>query len=78
MSKVLTKRHIAKTISYRVVGTITTMIIAYAVTGQVNIAVGFGVVEVCLKMLLYFLHERIWYKFIKYGVVKNGSKSNSK
>lgn len=68
MTRIKIKRHLAKTISYRILGTITTMIIAYVLTGQVNIAIGFGVVEICLKMLLYFLHERFWYKYIKYGV----------
>jgi uncharacterized membrane protein len=29
-----------------------------------------GGVEVITKMLLYFLHERIWYKWIKFGLKK--------
>lgn len=77
MSKVLTRRHVAKTLSYRVIGTLTTMIMAYILTKQVNVALGFGMVEVCLKMILYFLHERVWYKFIKYGVKKNGTNNSN-
>jgi len=78
MTKVKVKRHLAKTISYRVIGTLTTMLMAYILTKEIPIAIAFGVVEICVKMLLYFLHERFWYKFIKYGVTENGSKSNSK
>lgn len=78
MSSVKVKRHLAKTISYRVIGTVTTMIMAYILTGEVVISALFGVAEVCVKMILYFLHERFWYKYIKYGVTRNGGKSNSK
>lgn len=71
MTKVQTKRHLAKTVSYRLIGTVVTMVMAYVLTGKVMIAVGFGGVEVVVKMGLYFLHERFWYKFIKYGVVQD-------
>jgi uncharacterized membrane protein len=47
------KRHILKTISYRILGTLTTVIIAYSVG------------ELVLKPVIYFLHERLWYKYIR-------------
>lgn len=71
MTKVQARRHLMKTISYRVIGTIVTMVMAYVLTGKVTIAVAFGGVEVVVKMGLYFLHERFWYKFIKYGVIQD-------
>ena len=62
------KRHIAKTISWRIVGTIDTVIISGLITGSWGAGLAIGGVEVISKMALYFLHERLWYKFSKFGV----------
>ena len=62
------KRHIAKTISWRIVGTLDTMILSWLITGSWKLGLAIGGVEVFTKMFLYFLHERAWYKFSKYGV----------
>tara|TARA_R100000541_G_scaffold49104_1_gene56214 strand:+ start:1615 stop:1827 length:213 start_codon:yes stop_codon:yes gene_type:complete len=64
------RRHIAKTISWRIVGTIDTIILSGIITGSWEMGLAIGGVEVVTKMVLYFLHERAWYKFSKYGVVK--------
>ena len=64
------KRHIAKTISWRIVGTIDTMLLSWFVTGSWKIGVVIGGVEVITKIILYFLHERVWYKFSKFGLNK--------
>ncbi|MBO3700144.1 DUF2061 domain-containing protein [Roseivirga sp. E12] len=53
-------KSIAKTISWRIVGTIDTILIAYFVTGEVAMALSIGSVEVVSKMILYYLHERAW------------------
>ena len=62
------KRHLAKTISWRVIGTLDTMIISWAVTGSWEWGLAIGGIEVVTKMVLYFFHERIWYKYSKFGV----------
>ena len=62
------KRHIAKTISWRVVGTLDTIILSGIITGSWELGLAIGGVEVFTKMILYFLHERVWYKYSKYGV----------
>lgn len=49
-----------KGISWRIVGTIDTMMIAYLVTGKVHMAVSIGSVEVFTKIALYYLHDRAW------------------
>lgn len=49
-----------KSISWRVVGTIDTIIIAYFVTGKVHMALSIGFVEVFTKLALFYLHERVW------------------
>ena len=64
------KRHLLKTITWRIVGTIDTMILGWLVTGNIKLVLAIGGFEVLTKMLLYFLHERVWYKYIKYGLDK--------
>jgi uncharacterized membrane protein len=64
------KRHIAKTVSWRVIGTLDTMILSGIITGSWEMGLAIGGVEVFTKMFLYFLHERIWYKYSKFGLKK--------
>lgn len=64
------KRHIAKTISWRIIGTIDTMLLSWFVTGSWKMGVAIGGIEVITKMILYFLHERAWYRFSKFGLKK--------
>lgn len=59
-------RSIVKSISWRIIGTIDTMIISWIVTGKLDTALLIGGVEVVTKMVLYFFHERIWNN-IKWG-----------
>ncbi len=56
------KRHIAKAITWRIVGTIDTMFLAWIISGDPLIGVKVGFAEVLTKMLLYYLHERVWFK----------------
>ena len=67
----LVKRHIAKSISYRFVGTITTIILTVTAGLPLKWAGMVGLGELILKPIIYFLHERVWYKFIKFGLIKN-------
>ena len=62
------KRHIAKTVSWRVIGTLDTMVLSGIITGSWETGLVIGGVEVFTKMFLYFLHERAWYKFSKFGL----------
>ncbi len=62
-------RSIVKTISWRVTGTIDTFLVSYLITGKVGIAASISGVEVFTKLLLYYLHERIWNR-IKLGKEK--------
>lgn len=64
------KRHILKTITWRIIGTLDTMVLSWIITGSWKIGVAIGGVEVVTKMVLYYLHERAWYKFSKFGVKK--------
>lgn len=60
------KRSIVKSISWRVVGTLDTIIISWIVTGTLSLAFSIGTIELVTKMVLYFFHERIW-NTIKWG-----------
>jgi uncharacterized membrane protein len=54
----------AKAVSWRIIGTLDTIVISYLLTGTVRIALAIGGIEVVTKMVLYYLHERAWIKAI--------------
>lgn len=62
------KRHIAKTISWRIIGTLDTFTISWLLTNDITIGAAISGIEVITKMILYFFHERIWYKLSKFGI----------
>lgn len=49
-----------KAVSWRMIGTLDTMIVSFFISGELVIAVSIGVVELFTKMLLYYFHERAW------------------
>jgi uncharacterized membrane protein len=59
------KRHILKTMSYRILGTLTTVIVAYSLGASIEISSMLGIGELVLKPIIYFFHERVWYKYIR-------------
>ena len=56
------KRHVAKTITWRIVGTLDTMVIGWLITGNPVTGLKIGGIEMITKMILYFIHERFWFK----------------
>lgn len=56
------KRHVAKTISWRITATTTTFLLVWIFTGDVGIGLTVGGFEAIAKMFLYYLHERAWYR----------------
>lgn len=65
------KRHIAKAITWRVVGTLDTILLSWLISGNPYTGMKIGLAEVVTKMLLYYLHERLWFK-VRAGITKNG------
>jgi uncharacterized membrane protein len=59
-------RSIAKAISWRLVGTVDTMAIAWLITGKLGAAFAIGGVELFTKTMFYYFHERAWNR-IKFG-----------
>ena len=71
------KRHVMKTFSWRAIGTLDTVILSWIVTGNPLMGLKIGSLEVISKMVLYFLHEKIWYK-INYGLDQRNKKKQDK
>jgi uncharacterized membrane protein len=60
------KRHIAKTITWRVIASVTTFLIARWFFSEdpnaTEKATWVALTEASLKMVFYYFHERAWYK----------------
>jgi uncharacterized membrane protein len=63
-------RSIVKSVSWRTIGTLDTIIISLIITGKPEMAISIGGVEVFTKMALYYFHERTWNR-INFGRLKN-------
>ena len=59
-------RSVVKAISWRVVGTLDTLIVSYVLTGEIALATSIASVDFLTKLILYFFQERFWNK-IKWG-----------
>ena len=59
-------RSLLKTLTWRIVATSDTFLIAWLITGKLDWAAGIAGIEVVTKMFLYYFHERIWDR-VKYG-----------
>ena len=68
------KRHILKTISWRIIGTVDTIILSGIITGSWKFGLAIGGVEVITKMILYYFHERAWYKFSNFLINSKNKK----
>ncbi len=62
-------RSIVKAISWRIIGTLDTIVISWFLTGEIDTALAIGSIELVTKMLLYFGHERVWNR-INFGKEK--------
>ena len=58
----LSKRHIGKTVSWRILGTTDTLILSWFISGDLSVGVSVGLTELFTKMILYYLHETFWFK----------------
>ena len=72
MKDISKKRHFAKTITWRILATLTTILLAWIISGDPMIGLKVGGWEFFLKMLLYYIHERVWYK-VNFGLVSRKS-----
>jgi uncharacterized membrane protein len=61
MPNISHKRHLAKTITWRFVGTLDTILLSWLISGNPLTGLKIGFSEVITKMILYYFHERIWF-----------------
>lgn len=62
-------RSVTKAISWRVTGTVDTILISWLITREIKFALSIGFVELFTKIFLYYAHERVWNRFT-FGRVK--------
>ena len=55
-------RSIFKTISWRIVGTLDTMVLGWVITGDPTVGLKIGALELITKFVLYYIHEILWLK----------------
>jgi len=60
------KRTLAKTITFRIIATITTIVLVLIFTGDYALAGTIGALDVISKLIIYYFHERVWHK-VKWG-----------
>ena len=63
------KRHLLKTVTWRIIASLITFLVAWTITGNIHYAFGIGAIEVVLKMIAYYGHERFWFKKIRFRKV---------
>ena len=67
------KRHLYKTFSWRAMGSLITLIVAWIASGNPLTGFKIGLVESLSKMILYYFHEKLWYR-ISFGLIERNSK----
>lgn len=66
-------RHLLKTFSWRGIGTLDTILISFLLTGDAAFGLKIGGIETITKMILYYFHEKLWYR-INFGLDKRNEK----
>ena len=66
------RRSLLRVISWRITATVTTMLISWLITNQIDLAIKIGFIEVFAKIVLQYIHERVWTK-VKFGMIKSKS-----
>jgi len=56
------KRHLFKAITWRIIASLTSFFLAWGVTGNIKAGLSIGAADVVIKFILYYIHERAWYK----------------
>ena len=58
----ISKRHIAKTFTWRVIGTVDTFVFSYLITGDFIDGINISGITTLTKLFWYYIHERFWVK----------------
>lgn len=52
--------HAVKTVTWRILGTADTILLSWFISGSLRLGLQLGGIEIITKMILYYMHERIW------------------
>ena len=63
-------RHLAKAVTWRIIASITTALIAWSFGLPPRVIGAVFLADLIVKFILYYIHERVWYKHIKFGIKK--------
>ena len=66
------RRSLLKAFTWRATGSLDTFVLAYLFTGHAKVAVAISMTEVVTKIVLYYIHERVWTR-ITFGQQERGS-----
>jgi adenylylsulfate kinase len=61
------RRSLMKAISWRILASLITVSLVFIFTGKIVLSLAVGITEVVVKMVFYFIHERIWSN-IRWGI----------
>ncbi len=62
-------RSIAKAVTYRAGGTLLTVLSAWLIMGAPGTAAKIGILDTCLKIVHFYLHERAW-SCLRFGKIE--------
>lgn len=68
-------RSVLKAVTYRILGTLTTALLAWFVTGELKVAVTIAALEPLVKTIVYYVHERIWMR-VPRGTIRKSMRAN--
>jgi uncharacterized membrane protein len=63
-------RSLAKAVTWRMTGSLDTFIISFILTGKLVLAGSIAATELITKIVLYYLHERVW-AVIPWGISRS-------
>ena len=67
------RRSLIKSITWRIIASLDTFVIAWFITGKLSWAGSIASLEILTKTFLYYFHERGW-NYILWGKYRNGTK----
>ena len=53
-------RSLMKAVTWRLTGSIDTLVLSLLITGNIRVAGTISAVEIVTKILLFYFHERVW------------------
>ena len=58
----ISKRHVAKSLTWRFIGSLDTLLFAWLVTGNFSAGLNVSLATTITKLVWYYIHEQLWFK----------------